>query len=526
LYTLSNLSRSERIAAVMTIGDVGFLERDTSSFNYLRWFMGPIREYPSITVLNLSSPPVLNSSLAVVLPADTYLRRRALVAYELLRPSLPVHTIYMSDDPLAPPGLYIGPPSPEVRVDEELPSSPYDLRWLYIWGNFSEGSALKVTGKRGEAISSFQLDQGNYTVRACGRMLGYVALIYDFVNFGEYRIFQVYLDRGFGIHRVVSGGKVLSGKPFKVPVKPTDECVNITLSLHGGNLTAYVNGRAQRLPPVEKLGVLGLETGNFTGNLSGRVEGAHSLRWSPPDGSTLVSVLGGSGDLDMSEWVDRGLRNLSDTKRTFDPPKLELKAGRWEMPPVKAVITGFNATGTVKVRGRLIWYSEGGRRIYINSSIVEVRASSVRFRGGQGFYIDLDLEGAEGVDEVMGGGNITVRFRLPVTVEAEGSIALIRYHRFSRYIPRTSEVRTSRAKFTIVIADNAQLISDLDVPREDLSPSRILYKSFDETKYLPEALLFFLISFAALYYLDKRYWWEPSRTPASVRRGRRKGRGR
>ncbi len=525
LYTLSKMS-SDKVAVITTIGDIGFLERDNSSFNYLRLFMGPVRKYPSITVVNVSSPPVLEASAIVVLPSDVYLRRRALVAYELIRSKLPTHTIYLSDDPKVRPGLFIGPTQPIVNVREEIPRSPYDLRWFYIWGNFTEGKeGLEVSGNRGVAVTSFELDNGTYQVRACGQMLGYIGLIYDFVNFDNYRFFQVYLDKGFGIYRIVTGGEVKSSRPFKVPVRIGDECVNITLRLENGNMTATVNGKAYPLPPAEKMGVLGLETGNFSGTITGTVDGVHSLRWSPPPNSKLVSVLG-PAELDLTEWVDKGLRNLSSTKASFSPPELHLGYPGGEMPEVKAVLTGFNATGSIEVVGRPIWYEVNGTRVYLNESRITLTAKEMSFRNGEGFYMDLDLKGASIKDIGLKAERMTIRFRLPVSIEARGNVTLIRYHQFQSYVRRTKTIHTTRANFTVVMADNAQLLSHLDVPKEDISPTKLLYKAFDETKYLPEAFMVAVITFIALYYLERRYGWEPTRIKAKRKgRSRRKPRG-
>ncbi len=525
LYTLSSLSNSGELAAIMTIGDVGFLERDNESFNYIRNFMGPIHSYPSITVLTLSPPPVLNSSLAIVLPADVYLRRRALVAYELIRSEFPEHTVYLSDDPRAPAGIYIGPSKPTVELKERIPRSPYDLRWLYIWGNFTEGKeGLEVSGKRGVAVTSFELDNGTYQVRACGQMLGYIGLIYDFVNFDNYRFFQVYLDKGFGIYRIVAGGEVKSSRPFKVPVRIGDECVNITLRLENGNVTAEVNGKTYPLPSVDKMGVLGLETGNFSGTITGTVEGVHSLRWNPPPNSKLVSVLG-RANLDLTEWVDKGMRNLSTVKTSFNPPELHLGSFSGEMPKVKAVLTGFNATGSIEIVGRPIWYEVNGTKVYLNKSSITVTAKEMSFRNGEGFYMDLDLKEASIRDLNLEAGKMTIRFRLPASIEARGNVTLIRYHQFRSYVRRTKTVHTTRANFTVVMADNAQLLSHLDVPKEDLSPTKLLYKAFDETRYLPEALVIAAITFTVLYYLERRYSWEPKRIKAKRRdRSKRKPR--
>ena len=510
------------LAVLFTSSDLGFLEKNNASFSYLRKFMGPLLDYPSLTVVNLSSPPKLNSSLAVVFPSDSYLRRRALVAYELIRARLPPHTTYLSDDPSAPAGLYIGPRSAEVSVDEELPTSPYDLRWLYIWGNFSEG--LKVSGKRNVAALSYELDEGSYELRACGMMTGYVGLYYDFHDFSNYRLFQVYLDQGIAMNRIISEGKVTSGAPVRVPIRAPDRCVNITLRLEGGNLTASVNGKSLSLPPLKRMGVLGLETGDFSGELSGRVRGNHTLKWSPPPGSQILDVVDGP----LADLVDLGLSNITEARRVArtrlpDLGLRPLEAVESTSPSPVAAATDLNATGSVLIRGRPVWVEWNGTRVYVNASQVEVevRAGSLRSRRGEGFYADFDLWEARSVSLPLplnaSKGRVTVRFRLPVELRMRGNVTLFRYHRLTSSILRAPNVEANSVNATVVMADNSLLFSSIQVPESQVRMSQ--YRTFDETKFLPEALAAIAITLASLLYLDRKLWWEPRRS--RVRRDRR-----
>ncbi len=530
LYLLNHLLRGkdEAIAVLFTFPDLGFLERNNASFGYLRKFMGPLYHYPSLTVVNLSSPPTPNSSLAVVFPSDSYLRRRALVAYELVRSQLPPHTTYLSDDPFAPAGLYIGPRSAKVSIDEVLPTSPYDLRWLYIWGNFSEG--LKVSGKRNVAVLSYELDEGSYELRACGMMSGYVGLYYDFHDLSNYRLFQVYLDQGVAINRIISEGKVSSSAPVRVPIRAPDRCVNITIRLEGGNLTALVNGKAIPVPPLEKLGVLGLETGDFSGDLTGRVRGSHSLRWNPPPGSQILDVEEGP----MADLVDLGLSNITEARRVARTRLQDLglrlpEAVRGTSPGPVAAVSDLNATGSVVIRGRPVWVEWNGTKVYVNASQVEVevRAGGLRSRGGEGFYADFDLWKVESINPPlplnMSGGRVTIRFRVPVELRIRGNATLLRYHRLTSKITRAPNVEVSSVNATVMMADNSLLFSSVQVPKTQVRMSQ--YRAFDETKFLPEALVIIAVILASLLYLDRRLWWEPRRLkPRRGKRGKGKDR--
>ncbi len=526
LHVLSRFARNGSLAVLFTVSDLGFLERNNASFGYLRRFMGPLTDYPSITTVRLSPPPEPNSSLAVVFPPDTYVRRRALVAYELIRDRLPVHTTYLSDDPMAPAGIYVGPASPQVRVEGELPADPHDLRWLYIWGNFTRG--LEVSGKRNVAVLSYELDEGSYELRACGMMTGYVGLYYDFHDFSSYRFLQVYLDRGVAISRVVEDGRVSSGHPVRVPVRASDRCANITLSLREGNLTASVNGRTIALPRVERLGVLGLETGGFSGRLEGRVSGVERLRWDPPAGSRVLNVMEGR----LADLIDEGLRNISRTRleaRDLELGDLPLAASG-NVPDTEAVAacSDLNATGTVLVRGRPIWVESGGARRYLDPREVEIRARGLRFRGGEGFYVDLDLTGVSAPFQ----GDVTVRFRTPVQVTMRGNVTIFKFHRLVSSVTRAPNLRVGSANATIMMADNSLVFSSIEVPPSQARKS--LYRAFDETRYLPEAVVLMIVVFAALMYLDRRLVWESSRKAVRrsragrnrVKGGRRRGRER
>ncbi len=494
LLTLASLSKGE-LAVLTTLGDVAFLNGENSTYNYLFMFLGPIMSAPSISKIELSEPPLPNASLAIILPADTYFMRRSLVAYELLRKELPSHSIYLSDDPGAPAGICIGPSSANQSISEELPGERGDLRWLYLRGNLSRAEGgMRVKGERNIAITTYELDRGSFRLKVCGDLQGYVGIIYDFSNLGNYRIFQVYLDRGIAINRVVRGGNVSSGA--QVPVPLSWECNEIELTLND-HLEASVNGRRMELPSVERIGVLGFETGNFTGVVSGSFSGSHSLTWRREACSLTLSVSGG-GDVDLSEWVDRGLRNLTEAKKMFPGLRMKLSGQELPIPGIKAVITGLKVSGDVRVYGRTVYLIVNGKRVYLNST--ELEAERLDYLRGDGFYADLMLRGMRG----MNVSDAIVRLRTPFSVVASGDVRLERYYAFRRSMSDAFNVKTSEAKLTVIAADGALLLSELEAPKEDLSRERFLVKAFDETNYLPEALASFLPLTALLNYLMAR----------------------
>ncbi len=518
LYSLFMLSPSSKVALLGTLADVGYLEKVNSSFSYVRRFLGPVIRYPALTLINLSSPPLPNAKLALVLPADTYLRRRALVAYELLRKELPVHTIFLSDDPMAPKGIYIGPSSDNVTVNETIPTSPYDLRWLYIWGNFSKG--LKINGGRGFAITTYELDDGSYDLRACGQMRGYVALIYDYRNFKNYRIAQLYLDRNALITRAIENGKVSSGKP--IPVPPSKECAYLRISLENNRLKLEVNGKRIDLSPVEKLGVLGFETGNFTGKISGRISGFHSLIWNPPKESTLLLVTG-NGSLARS--VNLGLSNITEAKKTFKCIKLGLKPEKEKIERAKYVASSLDANGTILVEGRPIWIQVNGRRNYLNETHIKVEAKGVSFRYGEGFYVDLYLKRPS----IGNASEAIVRFRTPVEVRVKGRLELKEGHPFVRYVSKVSNLETKEANLSIMMADKVVLLDKLEYKRVAGSHAgRAPYKSFNEGKYIPEAIIETIVLSILFYYVYTRHVTEyiPKRRVEKEGKKKKKGRKR
>jgi len=494
LLTLYELNGRGNISVLTTMGDVALLNGENSTYNYLFMFLGPILSAPSVERIEIGDPPLPNATLPIIMPSDVYFRRRSLIAYELIRDELPFHTIYLSDDPRAPAGIYIGPSSANQSVEEELPKDRGDLRWLYLKGDFSPTEdGIRVRGSRNLAITTYELDKGEFKLKVCGEG-GYVGIIYDFKNFANYRIFQLYLDSGTAVNRIIRERNVSSGPSFSVPI--SWECNELELRL-GKGLEAVVNGRAIKLPDVEKLGVLGFETGNFTGVISGYVTGYHSLEWNPKNGSVLIGVSGGG--IDIKEWVDRGLRDLSDAKRSFPGLKLDLKSGDQEVPRIEAVITGLEATGRIRVVGRPISLT-AEEKILMNSSTISINASKLAYVGGKGFYADLLLDGVKGINV----SRALVRFRTPLTIEVEGSVELERYHVFSRSISYTFNVNLTRANLTILAADRALLLSKLDAPKEELSKRKLLYKTFDESKYLVESVAAFLTLSIMFHYLMRK----------------------
>ncbi|GEM_PF-1068857 len=515
LYLLNSVTSKEKVAALFTISDLGFLEKSNASFSYLRRFMGPLLSYPSLTPINLKPPVSPESNLAIILPADIYLRRRALVAYELIRGQLSPHTIYLSDDPAAPDGVFIGAKSDEVTIDEDLPADPFDLRWIYIWGNFSRG--LKVSGKRNVAISSYQLENGTYEISACGIMTGYVGAIYSFRNFANYRILQIFLENGIAVERLVEGGEVKSGKPIPVPIRVSDNCLNLTLTSNG-TISAIVNGKIIKLSGGE-LGVVGLETSDFSGIIHGHVRGVHRIQ--KMNASIVLDVVEG----ELAEWVDRALRNISKTRTEFD---LKIHVPRGEIKRIKPVAASIDleASGDVVITGRPVWKYTDGDKTYLNEGVVTLRASKISFKGGEGFYVDISIEGAE--SKWNDGGKALIRFRTPLEIRAQGNITLHRFHYIKGYVGKAATLNVSAANLTVIAADNSLVFSKVEIPEKNLV-KRAMWRAFDETRYLGESLLAVIVLTSVFLYIDRRYRWEPpmARTPAKRRRKgkERKGKG-
>ncbi|MCS7102412.1 MAG: hypothetical protein NZ992_00840, partial [Candidatus Korarchaeum sp.] len=384
-----------------------------------------------------------------------------------------------------------------------------DLRWLYLKGNFSEvEGGLRVRGARNLAVTTYELDRGEFVLKVCGDLTGYIGIIYDFENFRNYRIFQVYLDRGIALNRVVEGGNVSSGAPSPVPLNW--ECNEIAIRLND-KLEASVNGMVIELPDVERLGVLGFETGNFTGLVSGNISGSHSLPWRDELCSMKLDISRGS---DLSIWVERGLRNLTEAKDAFPGLKLNLSSTESTIPRIEAVVTGLNASGIVKVYGRPIWVMSEGRKTYLNSTELELRAEKLEYLKGDGFYAELSLEGASGINA----SSAVVRFRTPIRIEAGGKVKLERYHEFQRSVMETRDVSVSEANLTILAADRALLLSEVEVPKGSIPERGALSEAFNEAKYLPETLASFLPLMLAFYYITARLERVKAKGEASSKR--------
>ncbi len=505
LYTLNSVSSDKEVAALFTISDLGFLEKSNASFSYLRRFMGPLLSYPSLTPVYLKPTVSPESNLTIILPADTYLRRRALVAYELIRRQLPPHTIYLSDDPATPDGLFIGTRSSVITVDEDLPTDPFDLRWIYIWGNFSQG--LRVSGKRNVAISSYQLENGTYEIRACGIMTGYVGVIYSFRNFANYRILQIFLENGIAVERSVEGGKVRSGSPVQVPVRVSDNCLNVTLASNG-TTSAIVNGKVIGLSGDE-LGVVGIETSDFSGTVHGHVRGIHRIQ--KTNASIVLDVIEG----ELAGWVDQALRNISKARAEFN---LKVNVPRGEVKHIKPIAASIDleASGKVVLRGRPVWIETRKGKIYLNESVVTLRASKVSFKGGEGFYVDLSIEGAS--SKWADGGKIMIRFRIPLEIRAQGNTTLHRFHYIKGYVGKAVTVNAGAANLTVVAADNSLIFSEVELPGKNLI-KKAMWRTFDETRYLGESILMIIVLTSVILYIDKKYYWEP---PSTLKRRRRK----
>ncbi len=412
------------------------LVKDENLSSYLYMTYNQRKNAPLLVRVN-PSKVTLNSTLAVVFPADTYYYRRAIVLYSLISDKLPPHVTYLSYDPDAPSGIYIGPSSNVTLVNESLPKTPWDLRWLLLLGNFSEG--LSVKGGRNMAISTYELDQGTFTVNFCPTVPeGSVALIYRFKNLKNYNVVRYRFE---GILQVakVSGGKVKMLGMSRAP--PTEGCVNMTIATTAGDKNVLiVNGAKYPLKGGE-LGLLGIETEGFIGEISGRAFGNHTLTWNPPPDALLIDV-----DGPLKPLIDSALAGKTSTRN------ISLQLPRSQALPSKTpnyVALRMVIQGSIKLSGRLIKYIDLKGNEEFVGKIVSIKPDKVYLLGGKGFYVYLGIEGPN---------SGTYVFRTPVSLSFSGN-GSIYGHRFQRlFVERLRRVDMSEGNITILMADKAALL--------------------------------------------------------------------
>ncbi len=505
LLFLKAISTSNKVAVLTTGADLFYLSSINASDSYLLKYMGSVRKVPSLKVVELSNPPLPNAGLAVVFPSDVYLRKKALIAYELIRGELPPHTTYLSDDPAAPSGIYIGADNGTIYIDEDIPESPDDLRWLYLSGNFSEG--LKLGKGRHFAITSYEVDEGTVNLSLCGYPEGWVSIIFSFKDLKNYNLVQLLLDKGVVVPRIIVNGNVSTGNPSKVLIGGQEECTYFSISLVNGTVIATVNGKEVPVGVAKSLGVVGFEAQGFRGTIRGHVHGKHSLRWKVPAGSTLINVIGGKG-IDLSKLVRIGERDMDKAKMQYNAkkpllPTLEVSPASIAKPVYAAL--GMKANGTIYITGRPIWYEVNGTRHYLNNSSINIKAQRLSFFEGHGFYITLYLEGVEKSPWGINKGLFT--FRTPIKIQVEGELLLEKGHPFKAHVTALETIRTKKATLSVIAADKAILFGELNYEKARIE-RKWGYEYFNELAYWPETLASVVFFLSVLLIIDRHYFKE------------------
>ncbi|MCD6244248.1 MAG: hypothetical protein J7J65_03310 [Candidatus Korarchaeota archaeon] len=517
LLFLKPLSTSDRVAVLTTGADLFYLSSVNASDSYLLKYMGSIRKVPSLKVVELSNPPLPDADLAVVFPSDIYLRKKALIAYELIRGELPPHTTYLSDDPAVPSGIYIGADNGTVYIDEDIPESPYDLRWLYLSGNFTEG--LRLGKGRHFAITSYELDEGVVNLSLCGYPEGWVSIIFSFKNLKNYNLVQLLLDKGVVVPRMVVNGNVSTGNPSKVPIGG-QECTYFSISLVNGTVIATVNGKDVPVGVSKSLGVIGFEAQGFKGIIKGHVHGKHTLQWKVPAGSTLINVVGGEG-IDLSKLVRIGEQDMDKAKMQYSAMKPLLPSlGPSPTRIVKPVYAALKmrANGTIYITGRPVWYEVNGTKRYLNESSINIEAQKLSFFEGHGFYITLYLEGVKKPSWGINKGLFT--FRTPIKIQVEGELLLEEGHPFKAHVRAAETIKTRKATLSVIAADKAILFGKLNYEEVKIE-KRGSYEYFNELAYWPETLASIVFFLSIILVIDRHY----SKGYRAPRKPRRKKKG-
>ncbi len=502
LLFLKAISTSDKVAVLTTGADLFYLSSINASDSYLLKYMGSVHKVPSLKVIELSNPPLPNADLAVIFPSDVYLRKKALIAYELIRGELPPHTTYLSDDPAAPSGIYIGADNGTIYIDEDIPESPDDLRWLYLSGNFSEG--LRLGKGRSFAITSYEIDEGTVNLSLCGYPEGWVSIIFSFKNLKNYNLVQLLLDKGVVVPRIIANGKVSTGNPSRVPISGQEECTYFSVSLANGTVIATVNGKEVPVGVANSLGVIGLEAQRFKGTIKGHVHGKHTSQWKVPAGSTLINVVGGEG-IDLSKLVRIGEQDMEKAKMQYSTmrpllPVLESSSAKI-VKPVYAALK-MRANGTIYITGRLVWYEVNGTRHYLNESSVNIEAQKLSFFEGHGFYITLYLEGIKKSPWGINKGLLT--FRTPIKIQVEGELLLEEGHPLKAHVRAAETIKTRKATLSVIAADKAILFGKLNYRKVKIE-KRGGYEYFNELTYWPETLASIVFFLSILLIIDRHY---------------------
>ena len=464
--------------------DIDLLNKENVS-SYLISFYNQKRETPLLFNVKPSNI-ALNSSIAVVFPSDIYNFRRALILYHVLRDKLPPHVTYLSFDPEAPAnGIYIGTKTNVTEINEEFPTSPHDLRWILVLGNFSEG--MVAQGGRNIAISYIQLNNGTASAEFCPEIPeGSVSLIFDYKNLKNYWVARY--DFG-GLLSVFSlkNGKSTLVEAYRVP--SLENCVNLSLKVVKESGTLSLNGMKFPLKAKVKLGVIGVETDNFRGEVRGKAVGTHVFNWKVPKEGTLI-------DLD-SDLVRNILEKAYENVSSVEAPPLDLglkvkgesevggKVHPIERPDY--ALKKFSAEGSVTIYGRLVKYIPLKGAPKIMSKLTTLHAGAVYYLGGKGFYAILGVEETDGFED-----GIYV-FRVPVVISFKGEGFLYGHPFRYKYVERLETIKAKNGNVTFLLADKTGLASVNVIRAPKASKLNVNW-----TLYLIEGILLALVIFFVL----------------------------
>ncbi len=441
---MASLDPFKQVDVLATIYDEALLWGMNASRSYVRRYW---RVIPSISHIRTSCID-LNSSTAVILPSDIYLRERALDSYLLIGDALPPHTTYLRNDPFAPKGIYLGSPTSLIEVNEPLPVDPKDVRWIYVRGPFLKG--LRVMGDEGVAVTRFELDEGEFELKACPEENnGSIAVIFEYEGPRRYREAGIDLVRG-----------TVFGTEDDGPV-PRSQCYRIVLRVGPGGTSLVVNGR--EFPLDGGGGVMGLHTVGFFGNLTGWVRGVHRVE-GPRRGDMVLSVVPG-GDVDLSALLDSYYRKgqvdsellikmRSNIQRIVNTRQL----GRCGLPVDIGSARDIKARGSVFIEGTAVWVEEGGKKKYLNRERSALNAHAVRMRGGLGFYVVVEVKGAELDGTPLPDGSL-IMFRTPFLFRANGSIQIRDYHVLNQFSTDISSPELKSIRVKVLMGDGAYLFT-------------------------------------------------------------------
>ncbi len=407
-YSLNAASSEDDLTLFATIGDLSVLWSMNSSRSYSRSFIWS-GDLPITRTLHTACPPVPGPGLTLIFPNDTYLRRRAMAAYELIRGHLPTHTIYLADDPTAPEGIYLGSPSEIVRVSGEFPGDPESPVYIYRIGPWLSG--LRLVGDMGLLVSSFELDEGEVSLEACPeRRNGTVGIVFQYVDKSDFSFAGVDLSSG----EVLTG---VIGNPLSVGSVDVDGCLNMSLLGNGTSIVLRI-GNVTFRAGEGRIGVVGTYAQGFLGDVSVEVNGTE--RQEVPHAARVVDVVGNGGDWGIGTAIDSYM--YEGRRVELDPPSW--LRGKCDPPHPSELYysSALHAEGLISLSGPLVGSKPP---LPTSGETVEVRASKVDIDGelGDGFYVVVDLTDAE-VEGLGPFDRLTLRFRTPVNLTVVGRVEL------------------------------------------------------------------------------------------------------